>query len=123
MVGCKCGAPQGIVPFKTGAQMRMIGTWSDRFSQNLLPLFHYLHVPGTQIDLIFHAYTCSVTQSWLTLCDPIDDSPPGSFVHGIFQSGLPFPSPGDLPHPGIKPASLMPPALAGGFFTTNATAA
>ena len=31
-------------------------------------------------------------------------------------SGLPFPSPGDLPHPGIEPAS---PALAGGFFTTE----
>ena len=30
-------------------------------------------------------------------------------------SGLPFPSPGDLPDPGIKPVS---PAMAGGFFTT-----
>ena len=35
-------------------------------------------------------------------------------------SGLPFPSPGDLPDPGIKPTSLMSPALAGGFFTTSA---
>ena len=31
-------------------------------------------------------------------------------------SGLPFPSPGDLPDPGIEPGS---PALAGGFFTTE----
>ena len=31
-------------------------------------------------------------------------------------SGLPFPSPGVLPDPRIKPAS---PALAGGFFTTE----
>ena len=31
-------------------------------------------------------------------------------------SGLPFPSPGDLPDPGIEPAS---PALTGGFFTTE----
>ena len=31
-------------------------------------------------------------------------------------SGLPFPSPGDLPDPGVKPTS---PALAGGFFTTE----
>ena len=30
-------------------------------------------------------------------------------------SGQPFPSPGDLPNPGIKPVS---PALAGGFFTS-----
>ena len=34
---------------------------------------------------------------------------------------LPFPSPGDLPNPGIKPASPMSPALAGGFFTTSTT--
>ena len=32
-----------------------------------------------------------------------------------------MPSPGDLPDPGIKPASLRSPALAGGFFTTSAT--
>ena len=31
-------------------------------------------------------------------------------------SGLPFPTPGDFPDPGIEPAS---PALAGGFFTTH----
>ena len=29
----------------------------------------------------------------------------GSSVHEIFQSGLPFPSPGDLPNPRIKPGS------------------
>ena len=35
-------------------------------------------------------------------------------------SGLPFASPGDHPNPGIKPASLRSPALAGRFFTTSA---
>ena len=30
-------------------------------------------------------------------------------------SGLPFPMPGDLPDPGVKAASLVSPALAGGF--------
>ena len=35
------------------------------------------------------------------------------------QSGLPFPSPGDLPDLGIKPVSLGSPVLAGGFFTTE----
>ena len=34
-------------------------------------------------------------------------------------SGLPFPSPGDLPDLGIEPESLVSPALAGGFFTTE----
>ena len=40
-----------------------------------------------------------------------------------FWSGLPFPSPVDLPNPGIKSGSLMSPALAGKFFTTSATSA
>ena len=34
---------------------------------------------------------------------------------------MPFPSPGDLPDPGIELMSLMSPALAGGFFTTSTT--
>jgi len=33
-------------------------------------------------------------------------------------SALPFPPPGDLAYPGIEPASLVYPALAGRFFTT-----
>ena len=37
------------------------------------------------------------------------------FSRQEYWSGLPFPSPGDLPNSGVKP---MSPALAGGFFTT-----
>ena len=44
---------------------------------------------------------------------------------GILQqeywSRLLFPSPGDLPDPGVEPTSPTSPALAGMFFTTNAT--
>ena len=45
---------------------------------------------------------------------------------GILQarmcwSGLPCPPPRDLPDPGIEPASLMSPELAGRFFTTSTT--
>ena len=36
-----------------------------------------------------------------------------------YWRGLPFPPPGDLPDPGIKPASLVSPASAGGFFPTS----
>ena len=32
-----------------------------------------------------------------------------------------FPAPGSLPNPGVKPESLVPPALVGGLFTTGAT--
>ena len=35
-----------------------------------------------------------------------------------YWNRLPFPPLGDLPDPGIEPTSLVPPELAGGFFTT-----
>ena len=64
-----------------------------------------------------------VTQSCPTLCDPMNCSSPGSSVHGILQqeywSGLPSPLPGDLPDPGIKPASPTSLALGGRFFTSE----
>ena len=34
------------------------------------------------------AVLCLVAQSRLTLCDPMDCSPPGSSVHGIFQARI-----------------------------------
>ena len=40
------------------------------------------------------------------------------FPRQEYGSGLPLPSPGDLPHPRMEPASLMPPALTGGYFIT-----
>ena len=47
--------------------------------------------------------------------------PPKEFSRQEHWSVLPFPSPGDLPHPGIEPTSLGSPSLAGRFFTTSAT--
>ena len=57
---------------------------------------------------------------------------PGTVAHQVplfvgfprqeYWSGLPFPSPEDLPNPGIEPAFpayQASPALAGGFFTTE----
>ena len=56
---------------------------------------------------------------------PMDCSPPGPLSMGFsrqeYWSRLPCPPPGDLPNPGIQPASLASPVLAGGFFTTSAT--
>ena len=39
------------------------------------------------------------------------------FPRQEYWGGLPFPPPGDVPDPRIEPASLVSPALAGGFFT------
>ena len=38
------------------------------------------------------------------------------FPRKEYRSGMPFPSPGDLPNPGTEPLS---PILAGGFFTAK----
>ena len=51
-----------------------------------------------------------VTQSYLTLCDPMQCNPPGSSAHGILQArmlewvAIPFSV--DLPNTGIDPMSL-----------------
>ena len=41
------------------------------------------------------------------------------FSRQEYWSRLPFPTPGDLPDPGIELVSLASPVLAGGFFTTG----
>ncbi|KAB0363316.1 hypothetical protein FD754_007472 [Muntiacus muntjak] len=43
----------------------------------------------------------------------------GGLSRQKYWSGLPFPSPGDLPDSGIEPVTLMSPALAVGFFTSS----
>ena len=53
-----------------------------------------------------------LTQLCPTLCNPMSVG----FSRQEYWSGLPFPSPGDLPNARIKPVS---PALAGRFFTTS----
>ena len=56
--------------------------------------------------------TLSVTPQTIVHQAPLSKG----FTRQEYWSGLPFPSSGDLPHPGVKPAA---PALAGGFFTTG----
>ena len=63
-----------------------------------------LSIPG--IIFFFYCACVLVTQSCLTLCDPMHCSPPGSSVHGVSQARVlewvAFPSSGDLPNTGIK---------------------
>ena len=66
--------------------------------------------PDAVVFSLIKIFCCCLATKWcLTLCDPKDYSPPGSSIHGIPQqeycSGLTFPSPGDLPDPGIEPVS------------------
>ena len=68
------------------------------------------------------AVACSVTPLCLTLCDPwtVAHQAPLSmeFPRQEYWSGLPSPSPWDLPDPGIERTSPASPASAGRFFTT-----
>ena len=90
----------------------------------LSPPFFCVFTPlilGRQIIFNFKMKSESeVAQSCPTLCDPVDSSPPGSSVHGILPAKilewLAFPSPGDLPDPGIKPRS---PALQADVLTSE----
>ena len=63
---------------------------------------------------------CLVAKSCLTLATPQTVACQAPLSMGFspqeYRSALPFPSPGDLPDPGIKPAS---PTLADRFFTTE----
>ena len=68
-------------------------------------------------------FVCVVAQ-WANLCDPMDyiaHQCPLSieFSRQEYWSGLPFPRPGNLSHPGIKPESPAFPALASRLFTTE----
>ena len=56
-----------------------------------------------------HLRVVVVTQSCLTLCEPMEPcQAPQSmgFSRQRYRSGLPVPSPGDLPNPGTRPGSL-----------------
>ena len=81
-----------------------------------------------------HVYVCARVLSYIYMCvlvcSVVSDSatpwtvahqapPSAEFFRQEFWSGLPFPPPGDLPGPGIKPVTLSSPALASRFFTTT----
>ena len=66
------------------------------------------------MKLAVHAHSCPVLVTWWSVAYQASLSM--GFSRQEHWSGLPFPPQGDLPDPGIEPAS---PALAGGFFTTD----
>ena len=77
--------------------------------------------------LHWHYFICLESKKWKWSYSVVSDSvtpwtaayqahPSLGFSRREYWSGLPFPSPGDLPDPGIEPMSL---ASAGRFFTTE----
>ena len=73
---------------------------------NVCPILR-VHLTSNS-PLSYYSSDLKVAQLCLTVCDTMGCSPPG-FLSMEFSreylSGLPFPSPGDLPDPGIKPRS------------------
>ena len=56
------------------------------------------HQLGGEVGRMAKDSVSALSLQWcLTLCDPMDCSPPGSSVHG-----LPCPPPGDLPYRGLN---------------------
>ena len=73
--------------------------------------------------MAYEACTCvkslSNVQLFVTLQTVAHQGPLSmGFSRPEYWSGLPFPPPGDLPDPGIKPSSPVSPALGGRYFTT-----
>ena len=98
------------------------------FSQFILIAIQTLNqpcIPGNTNSLWYCLPACEVASVTSDSCDPMDHSLLGSSVLGFsrqeYQSGLLFPSPGDLSYQGIETLSPVSPALAGRFFTTSTT--
>ena len=64
------------------------------------------------------ALSHSVISDFLWSCGAYQAPLSMGFSRQEYWSKLLFPTPGDLPHPGIKPVSLVSPELSGRFFTT-----
>ena len=70
--------------------------------------------PPTSLSL------CSVAKLSPTLCNPMGQAPLSiGFLRQEGWSGLPSPTPGDLPNPGTEPTSPVSPALTGRLFNTE----
>ena len=90
-------------------------------SARILKTFFFLVEKVKQILLIIISWevklkSLSHVRLFVTSWTVAYQAPPSmGFSRQEYWSGLPFPSPGDLPDPGIEPVFLAP-ALAGGFF-------
>ena len=83
--------------------MPMAAMW---LSVNPCIIFFFFSSTSLLLPTHLPPHSCTHAQS----CNPMDFSLPDSSVHGFsrqeYWSGLPFPSPGGLPNPGIKSRSL-----------------
>ena len=127
------GSPPAAPCHRPGSQhswrnqgLWVVGTWAESHSSEVTHFFRSQLQKSRRegkpkTNRKQRASAASVVSSsvtpWTVACQfPLSMG----FSRQEYWSGLSCP-PGDLPDPGIKPKSLMPPALAGGFFTTSTT--
>ena len=103
-----------------------LGRLQITVSSLLVPLLYYIHCELMDFFLIstlcVHAQSLSHVRLFEAPWTVAHLAPlPTAYSRQEYWSGVPFPIPADLPNPRIESASLVPPALAGVFFTTNIT--
>ena len=117
-------------------QLELLWTKEESFSPYPYPLVPLggeggkqkdIYNPGNNVNgcIVWHSFVCCAkslqcVQLFATPWIVAHQAPlPMGFSRQEYLSGFPFPPPGDLPDPEIKPWSLLSPLLAGGFFTTS----
>ena len=98
---------------------RFFTKWSIREKTTIKPSKHLLHL-GSIVFPLNWSIVCMLSCVWLLATSgTVAHQTPLSmgFSRQEYWSGLPFPTPGDLPNPGTEPSSPASPALAGRFFT------
>ena len=121
-----CGWGQVPAPASSWAVLRVLqgGAWSPPTLRGRAGAGSSSRRNVSGASGTFNRLTC---HACLRVCSALSDSlrPHGLYVahqsplsieisRQDYWSRLPFPSPGDLPHPGMESPSLMSPALAGG---------
>ena len=92
------------------------------FNLHVATVFPVLFSVGLSPCVLCCAYTLSHGWLFVTPQTVVCQAPLSmGFSRQEHWSGLPFPSPWDLPDPGIEPVSPVSLALTSGFFTTRAT--
>ena len=83
--------------------------WKKRFEEVLVKIFVRVHMCVCVLSCVqvFATLWTAGHQARLSM----------EFSRQEYCSGLPFPTPGNLPNPGIKPVSPASPAVVGRFFT------
>ena len=105
---CIQSAHNSILVFLILTPFYSLSFYTNQNPIKMVTIFSFVPRGNLQHFTMMFAIACMCPQSFLTLCNPMDCSHQAPLSMGFprqeYCSGLPFPSPGDLPDPGIEPA-------------------